>query len=271
MFHTTYCFVCQEQTKPTTPAAPQSLESSSQTNSSIFLSWRLPRPPTGKLDKFLLQVAFSLSPLCLLGLLATNSLTSLNTNPTHRWAALKKTTLSAGGVFRCGKQFFFVTSTPPDRFQVEGHRACNFNSEPVELYCYSVTDLDPGVSYRFRVRAWNLEVDEPSLWSSELTQATAMGESTISSSTLSPNPSSEITPTPSPSSSPLVIAVVSILAIIVIFAIVIVCLVYKLKITRLKQQMRNEEEWNQLGHLSHSSSYLPGEFDYLQRLKVKKN
>ena len=205
--------------------------------------------------------------MCLLGLLATKSLATL-TNLDHRWAALKKTTLSAGGVFRCGKQFFFVTSTPPDRFQVEGHHSCNFNSEPVELYCYSVTDLDPGVSYRFRVRAWNLEVDEPSLWSSELTQATAMGESTISSSTLSPNPSSEITPTPSPSSSPLVIAVVSILAIIVIVAIVIVCLVYKLKITRLKQQMRNEEEWNQLGHLSHSSSYLPGEFDYLQRLKV---
>ena len=258
MFHTTYCFVYQEQTKPTTPAAPQSLESSSQTNSSVFLSWRLPRPPTGELDKFLLQVKFSVSPLCLLGLLATKSSLATLTNPSHRLAALKKTTLSAGGEFRCGKQFFFVTSTPPDRFQVEGHHACNFNSEPVELYCYSVTDLDPGVSYRFRVRAWNLEVDEPSLWSSELTQATAMGESTISSSTLSPNPSSEITPTPSPSSSPLVIAVVSILAIIVMVAIVIVCLVYKLKITRLKQQMRNEEEWNQLGHLSHSSSYLPG-------------
>jgi len=204
--------VIQEQTKPTTPAAPQSLESSSQTNSSVFLSWRLPRPPTGKLDKFLLQVGRT------------------QEDDTVSWR----------------------------RVQVEGHRACNFNSEPVELYCYSVTDLDPGVSYRFRVRAWNLEVDEPSLWSSELTQATAMGESTISSSTLSPNPSSEITPTPSPSSSPLVIAVVSILAIIVIVAIVIVCLVYKLKITRLKQQMRNEEEWNQLGHLSHSSSYLPG-------------
>ena len=267
MFHTTYCFVCQEQTKPTTPAAPQSLESSSQTNSSVFLSWRLPRPPTGELDKFLLQVKFSVSLLCLLGLLATKSLTTL-TNLFRRWAVLKKTTLSAGGVSRSRKQLFFVISTPPDRFQVEGHHSCNFNSEPVELYCYSVTGLDPGVSYRFRVRAWNLEVDEPSLWSSELTQATAMGESTISSSTLSPNPSSEITPTPSPSSSPLVIAVVSILAIIVIFAIVIVCLVYKLKITRLKQQMRNEEEWNQLGHLSHSSSYLPGEFDYFQSLKV---
>ena len=266
VFHTTYCFFCQEQTKPTTPAAPQSLESSSQTNSSVFLSWRLPRPPTGELDKFLLQVKFSVSLLCLLGLLATKSLTTL-TNLFRRWAVLKKTTLSAGGVSRSRKQLFFVISTPPDRFQVEGHHSCNFNSEPVELYCYSVTGLDPGVSYRFRVRAWNLEVDEPSLWSSELTQATAMGESTISSSTLSPNPSSEITPTPSPSSSPIVIAVVSILAIIVIVAIVIVCLVYKLKITRLKQQMRNEEEWNQLGHLSHSASYLPGEFDYFQSLK----
>ena len=85
-----------------------------------------------------------------------------------------------------------------------------------------------------------------------------MGESIIPSSTLSPNPASEITPTPSPTSSPLVIVIVSILAVIVFVAIVIVCLVYKLKITRLKQQMRNEEEWNQLGHLSHSSSYLPG-------------
>merc|ERR1712213_149910 len=111
---------------------------------------------------------------------SSNKVTCNLDNPSHRLAALKKTTLSAGGVFRCGKQFFFVTSTPPDRFQVEGHHACNFNSKPVELYCYSVTDLDPGVSYRFRIRAWNLEVDEPSLWSSELTQATAMGESTIS-------------------------------------------------------------------------------------------
>ena len=135
---------------------------------------------------------------------------------------------------------------------------CNFNTEAIELFCYSVTDLEPGVSYQFRVRAWNLDVDEPSPWSNELVQATAMGERIISSSTLGPNPASEITPTPSPSSNPLVIAIVSILAVIVFVAIVIVCLVYKLKITRLKQQMRNEEEWNQLGHLSHSSSYLPG-------------
>jgi len=142
--------------------------------------------------------------------------------------------------------------------EVEGHHVCNFNTEAIELFCYSVTDLDPGESYRFRIRVWNLDVDEPSPWSSELTQATAMAASVISSSTLGPNPSSEITPTPSPSSSPLVIAIVSIIAVIVFVAIVIVCLVYKLKITRLKQQMRNEEEWNQLGHLSHSSSYLPG-------------
>ena len=142
---------------------------------------------------------------------------------------------------------------------MEGHHVCNFNTEAIiELFCYSVTDLEPGVSYQFRIRAWNLNVEEPSPWSSELTQATVMGESIISSSTLGPNPASEITPTPSPSSSPLVIVIVSILAVIVFVAIVIVCLVYKLKITRLKQQMRNEEEWNQLGHLSHSSSYLPG-------------
>ena len=141
---------------------------------------------------------------------------------------------------------------------MEGHHFCSFNTEAIELFCYSVTDLEPGVSYRFRIQAWNLDVDEPSPWSSELTQATAMAESVISSSTLSPNPASEITPTPSPSSSPLVIVIVSIIAVIVFVAIVIVCLVYKLKITRLKQQMRNEEEWNQLGHLSHSSSYLPG-------------
>ena len=141
---------------------------------------------------------------------------------------------------------------------MEGHHVCNFNTEAIELFCYSVTDLEPGVSYRFRIQAWNLDVDEPSPWSSELTQATAMAESVISSSTLGPNPASEITPTPSPSSSPLVIVIVSIIAVIVFVAIVIVCLVYKLKITRLKQQMRNEEEWNQLGHLSPSSSYLPG-------------
>ena len=124
--------------------------------------------------------------------------------------------------------------------QVEGHHVCNFNTEAIiELFCYSVTDLEPGVSYQFRIRAWNLDVEEPSPWSSELTQATVMGESIIPSSTLGPNPASEITPTPSPSSNPLVIVIVSILAVIVFVAIVIVCLVYKLKITRLKQQMRN--------------------------------
>ena len=142
---------------------------------------------------------------------------------------------------------------------MEGHHVCNFDSEDIELYCYSVTDLEAGVSYLFRVKAWNLNVDEPSPWSTELTQATAVDENPgPSSSTIGPNPASEITPTPPPTTSPLVIAIVSILAVIVVVAIVVVCLVYKLKITRLKQQMRNEEEWNQLGHLSHSSSYLPG-------------
>ena len=136
---------------------------------------------------------------------------------------------------------------------------CNFDSEDIELYCYSVTDLEAGVSYLFRVKAWNLNVDDSSPWSTELTQATAVDENPgPSSSTISPNPASEIPPTPPPTTSPLVIAIVSILAVIVVVAIVVVCLVYKLKITRLKQQMRNEEEWNQLGHLSHSSSYLPG-------------
>jgi len=207
--------VIQDQTNPTKPSAPENLESSSQTNSSVFLTWRLAQPPTGNLDKFLLEVG------------RTQEEGTVNWRPV----------------------------------QVEGHHVCNFNTEAsIELFCYSVTDLEPGVSYRFRIRAWNLDVEEgPSPWSSELTQATVMGESIIPiPSTLGPNPASEITPTPSPSSSPLVIVIVSILAVIVFVAIVIVCLVYKLKITRLKQQMRNEEEWNQLGHLSHSSSYLPG-------------
>jgi len=204
--------IIQDQTKPTKPSTPERLKSTFQTNSSVFLSWRLAWPPTGNLDKFLLEVGRT------------------DEEGTVRWRPV----------------------------QVEGHHVCNFNTEAIELFCYTVTDLEPGVSYRFRIQAWNLDVDEPSPWSSELTQATAMAESVISSSTLGPNPASEITPTPSPSSSPLVIVIVSIIAVIVFVAIVIVCLVYKLKITRLKQQMRNEEEWNQLGHLSHSSSYLPG-------------
>ena len=74
---------------------------------------------------------------------------------------------------------------------------CNFDSEDIELYCYSVTDLEAGVSYLFRVKAWNLNVDESSPWSTELTQATAVDENPgPSSSTIGSNPASEITPTP---------------------------------------------------------------------------
>ena len=55
-FGTSFSFVSQDQTKPTKPSTPERLKSTFQTNSSVFLSWRLAWPPTGNLDKFLLEV-----------------------------------------------------------------------------------------------------------------------------------------------------------------------------------------------------------------------
>ena len=140
--------------------------------------------------------------------------------------------------------------------RLDGTHACTFGS----AYCYSVTDLQPGTIYSFRVRAWNLGLEEPSPWSEELVQETREVVSLPpdkSSSTAAPHAPAPTTP--DPDALPTLVIVLSILGAIALMAMVIVCLWYKLKIGRLKRQMRQEEQWNQMGQLSHSSSYLPAD------------
>ena len=135
----------------------------------------------------------------------------------------------------------------------ESHR-CRDNPE---AFCYSVQDLKPGNSYVFRVRAWNEGIAKASPWSVLLNQSTEHEEPLPTGEPASIPSVPAPTPGSSPSSSTLIV-IVSILGAIVLMAGIITALIYKLKLTRLKQQIKNEDQWNTAGQLSHSSSYLPG-------------
>ena len=200
----------QERTLPTSPLAPVSLVSSSQTESSVFLSWSPAFPPTGQVSGFSLHV----------------------------------TQLQDGG--QEGLEW--------DE-QLGVTHLCKDNPQN---FCYSVQSLQPNTSYRFKLRAWNAGVSESSLWSSSLEQMTE-GDAVPLVTTLHP-PAVPSVPSPTTSSgSPSLVIILSTMGAILVLVVFIVFLYFQLKFSRLKQQIRNEEQWNgPAGQLSHSSSYLPG-------------
>jgi len=124
-------------------------------------------------------------------------------------------------------------------------------------FCYVFNDLKTSTHYAFRIKAWNKNVTDPSIWS-ETTDAWTETPDIITP-VETPTPSAPITTSqPSIGFSNTTIIIVCLIAGILLMAVVVTALVYKLKIIRLKQQIRNEETWNQNRTISQSSSYLPG-------------
>ena len=159
-------------------------------------------------------------------------------------------------------------------------------------FCYVFNDLRPATIYGFRIRAFNRDVEEASEWSAVVavtTQAAPPPAPPLpapASNVTAPAPPPTPTPRPAPPAPPLdlptnssqgagagageeaepssyhtLTLVVGLLFGLVFLGVTVTALVYKLKIVRLKQQMRSEELWNHgrdPGELSHSVSYVGG-------------
>ena len=152
-----------------------------------------------------------------------------------------------------------------------------------ESFCYVFDNLEGDTLYGFRIRAWNYDIDIPSDWSQlvNITTPIVVTEP-VTAVTPVPGSGSDVKPTQPVSdnssqknpdnadgvsggdgssyNNPLILVACLLLGLLLI-AVLVTCLVYKLKIVRLKQQMRNEELWNQnrdITDMSLSASYIGG-------------
>jgi len=214
----------QERTIETRPLPPTNLTAKAVSEQSIHISWNPSYPPTGLIRKYELAIG---------------TIYKDNDSPIV-WTKTVEVGLTHQGAC-IGKK--------------ERRSATLSNS-----FCYVFYGLKSGSHYAFRIKAYNKNVESPSIWS-EVTDVWTESSPDI----ITPS----VTPTPSPpdtSSQPSVgfsnttiIIVLCLAAGIVLMGVVVTALVYKLKIIRLKQQIRNEETWNQNNRtISQSSSYIPG-------------
>ena len=97
-------------------------------------------------------------------------------------------------------------------------------------FCYVFNDLKTSTHYAFRIKAWNKNVTDPSIWS-ETTDAWTETPDIITP-VETPTPSAPITTSqPSIGFSNTTIIIVCLIAGILLMAVVVTALVYKLKIT----------------------------------------
>ena len=212
----------QAKTLDTRPRPPELERISVKVISSrsVLLSWLPPYPPTGELDSF--QVA---------SIVSGERRSSVNVSLAHKCSPAE------------------------------------------EQICYLFDDLSPGTSYGFQVRVWNRGQPQPSEWSQTVTVTTSpVTESPESEETetetvlplVSPEDPATTLPTLSKPeqkghSDHTIIIILCLTFGLIFISVLVTALIYKLKIVRLKQQMRSEEIWNQgrdLNNLSHSASYL---------------
>ena len=221
-------FYSQAKTLDTRPLPPEPERMTVKVISSrsVLLSWLPPYPPTGELDRF--QVA---------NIVSGERKSSVNVSLAHK-----------------------CPSSPAE-----------------EKFCYLFDNLSPDTDYGFQVRVWNRGQSQPSDWSQTLTvNTTSTTESTevpeseeTETETVLPlvgpgdqttTPPSTVKPKQKGKHSDHTIIIILCLTFGLIFiSVLVTALIYKLKIVRLKQQMRSEEMWNQgrdLNNLSLSASYL---------------
>ena len=147
-----------------------------------------------------------------------------------------------------------------------------------ESFCYVFNDLSPDTDYGFQVRVWNRGQSQASEWSQAVTVRTISNTTTTteeeegSLQTETENPGSSLSTTTMASSvkqpkekkghsDNTIILILCLTFGFIFLAVLVTALIYKLKIVRLKQQMRNEEMWNQgreFHNVSHSASYIGG-------------
>jgi len=213
----------QERTHETQPLPPTNLTAKAVSEQSIHISWNPSYPPTGLIRKYELDIGTIYKA-------SDNQIV---------WKNTVKVGISHQGACIGEKK----------------RRSATLSNS----FCYVFNDLNPGSHYAFRIKAYNKNVESPSKWS-EVTDVWTE----ILPDMITPG----VTPTPSvpgtssqPStgfSNTTIIIVLCLAAGIVLMGVIVTALVYKLKIIRLKQQIRNEETWNQNRTVSQSSSYLPG-------------
>ena len=204
----------------------------------MWLSWLPSYPPTGELHHFevgLLEAGYLVS--------------SVNVSLSHRCSQADLT-----------------------------RRAADYK----ERFCYVFSDLKPETKYGFQVRVLNRgesqasQLSEASDWSeavsvTTISPTTTTEEGQASEQTETLNPGSSLTTTTAASavkkpekkghSDNTIIIILCCTFGGIFLAVVTTALIYKLKIVRLKAQMRNEEIWNQgrdLHNVSQSASYIGG-------------
>ena len=144
-----------------------------------------------------------------------------------------------------------------------------------ETFCYVFKDLKADTNYSFKVRVLNRGESQASDWSEPVTVTTTAatttegGEGSVETETFIPGSSLATTTAASPVKNPekkghsdnTIILILCLTFGFIFLAVLVTALIYKLKIVRLKQQMRSEEMWNQgrdLHNVSQSASYIGG-------------
>ena len=226
-------------TRPLPPGSDQ-VQVKLISSSSVWLSWQPAYPPTGELHHF--EVGQLEGPGGVL-------VSSVNVSLGHR----------------CSQSDL-------------ARRAADYK----ETFCYVFNDLSPDTDYGFQVRVWNRGESQASDWSQPVSVSTAstttteeeeeMGEDggSVEAETVSPGSSLSTTTVASSVKEPgqkkghsdnTIILILCLTFGFIFLAVLVTALIYKLKIVRLKQQMRNEELWNQgrdFHNVSHSASYIGG-------------
>jgi len=213
----------QERTRETQPLSPTNLTAKAVSDQSVHISWNPSYPPTGLILKYELDIG---------------EIYEGNANPIL-WKSTVQVGIAHQGACIGEKK----------------RRSTTLSNS----FCYVFNDLKAGLHYAFRIKAWNKNVEEPSIWS-EITDVWTESRPDIITPVITPTPSApETTSQPNIGfSNTTIITVLCLAAGIVLMGVIVTALVYKLKIIRLKQQIRNEETWNQNRTISQSSSYLPG-------------
>jgi len=213
----------QERTLETQPLPPTNLTAKAVSEQSIHISWNPSYPPTGLIRKYELAIGTIYND-------SDNQIVwndSVEVGIAHQGACIGE----------------------------KKRRSATLSNS----FCYVFYDLNPGSHYAFRIKAYNKNVESPSVWS-EVTDVWTESRPDIIIPGVTPTPSAPDTSS-QPSigfSNTTIITVLCLAAGIVLMGVIVTALVYKLKIIRLKQQIRNEETWNQNRTVSQSSSYLPG-------------
>lgn len=213
----------QERTRESQPISPTNLTAKAVSEQSVHISWNPSYPPTGLILKYELAI----------GEIYDGDANSL------RWKNTVQVGIAHQGACIGEKK----------------RRSTTLSNS----FCYVFNGLNAGGHYAFRIKAWNKNVEQPSIWS-EITDVWTESSPDIITPVVTPTPGApETTSQPNIGfSNTTIITVLCLAAGIVLMGVIVTALVYKLKIIRLKQQIRNEETWNQNRTISQSSSYLPG-------------